>query len=145
MTQTCTSMPQQSYPEWIRPDPWAPPRDAPPPAEPEHAPAPTPKERRWLLAAALFPAGAVIGFLAVLLYGWALGSHHSSRPRPAASAPPAVTTPPVTQPADPSASVLSRLVVNQSDVAPSVSVVLIPGGNQVVGQATLDLCNGDFP
>ena len=41
--------------------------------------------------------------------------------------------------------VLAQLVVTQADVPPDVSVQLIPGGNQVVGEATLDLCSGNFP
>jgi hypothetical protein len=135
-------MPRQSYPDWIKPDPWVPPGEPVPAPPPEAAP----PDRKWPLAAALFPAGAVLGFLAVLLFGWLFGSGHS-KPRqvPSAVPLPTITTPPVTQPSDPSGSVLAQLVVTQADVPPEVSVQLIPGGNQVVGQATLDLCSGDFP
>ena len=47
--------------------------------------------------------------------------------------------------ADPDQSVLRGLVVQQEDVGATQSVVLIPGGNLVAGQVTLDLCNGSFP
>jgi len=47
--------------------------------------------------------------------------------------------------ADPDQSLLRGLVVRQADVGAAQSVVLIPGGNLVAGQVTLDLCNGSFP
>jgi hypothetical protein len=47
--------------------------------------------------------------------------------------------------ADPDTAVLRGLVIQQSDVAGTQPVVLIPGGNLVAGQVTLDLCNGTFP
>ena len=48
-------------------------------------------------------------------------------------------------PSDPSASVLSGLVVTQSDVASTETVRPLPGGSEVTGQPTLDLCNASFP
>jgi hypothetical protein len=45
---------------------------------------------------------------------------------------------------DPDAAVLRQLVVQQADVAAPASVQLIPGGNRVADQVTLDLCNGRF-
>ena len=45
---------------------------------------------------------------------------------------------------DPSASILSRLVLRQSDVPSTSSVVLQNGGN-ALAQPTLDLCNGTYP
>jgi hypothetical protein len=46
---------------------------------------------------------------------------------------------------DPSAPLLQRLVVRQTDVLSANAVQLLDGGNQVTGQTTLDLCNGTFP
>ena len=48
-------------------------------------------------------------------------------------------------PSDPSASVLSGLVVNQADVAQTEIVRTLAGGTEVAGQPTLDLCNANFP
>ena len=48
-------------------------------------------------------------------------------------------------PDNPSARVLSGLVVRQRDVRGNLSVQLLPDGDEVQGQATLDLCNGTYP
>ena len=56
---------------------------------------------------------------------------------------PSTTAPPVT--GDPSAEALRNLGLRQSDLTPSVSLVLIPGGNRVSGAPTLDLCNATYP
>ncbi len=62
---------------------------------------------------------------------------------PSGPSSPSTTSPPAVS-SDPSASVLTQLVVTQADV-PSADVVgLIPGGNMVTGQVTLDLCNGTY-
>jgi hypothetical protein len=45
---------------------------------------------------------------------------------------------------DPSAALLADLVVNDADVAPSLTVAGLPGGNGL-SEPTLDLCNGKFP
>jgi hypothetical protein len=42
-------------------------------------------------------------------------------------------------------SSLSALLVQPRDTTPALSVRLLPGGDQVNGQPTLDLCNGNFP
>ncbi len=42
-------------------------------------------------------------------------------------------------------SSLSALLVQPRDTTPALSVHLLPGGDQVNGQPTLDLCNGTFP
>ncbi|HET6793273.1 MAG TPA: hypothetical protein VFH45_02450 [Acidimicrobiales bacterium] len=65
----------------------------------------------------------------------------SASPNPAPS--PSTTAP--AGPTDPAAAVLRSVVVQQADVGPSLAVALIPGGDQVTGQTTLDLCNGAFP
>jgi Protein of unknown function (DUF2510) len=99
----------------------------------------------------------VIGLVLLLIVsggvGYAINSHsHSKReaivlPGPVSPTP---TTPstgtPSTAPAstDPGRHVLSSVVVQQADVAPSRTVVLIPQGNST-SQPTLDLCNGTYP
>lgn len=45
---------------------------------------------------------------------------------------------------DPSAPLLAGLIVNDSDVAPTLTVAGLRGGNGLT-QPTLDLCNGTFP
>jgi hypothetical protein len=42
-------------------------------------------------------------------------------------------------------SSLSALLVQPRDTTSALSVHLLPGGDQVTGQPTLDLCNGAFP
>jgi hypothetical protein len=48
------------------------------------------------------------------------------------------------QSTDPSANVLTGLVVQQSDVTQPNTVQISDGGDSVAGAATLDLCNGTF-
>jgi hypothetical protein len=58
------------------------------------------------------------------------------------------TTPPSIQPpdsADPGAPSLSAIVVTQNDVTTPIIVGEIPGGNEVSGETTLDVCNGNYP
>ena len=62
---------------------------------------------------------------------------------PTVPASPSTSPTPVSN--DPSATYLQRLVVRQQDVSAANRVQLLDGGNQVVGQTTLDLCNGRFP
>lgn len=45
---------------------------------------------------------------------------------------------------DPSAPLLAQLIVSDSDVAPTLTVAGLAGGNGLT-QPTLDLCNGTFP
>ncbi len=49
------------------------------------------------------------------------------------------------QSTDPSANVLTQLVVRQADVTAPNTVQPSAGGDSVAGAATLDLCNGTFP
>jgi hypothetical protein len=137
-------------PEWRAPrtdDPRAspPPPDVPAVADGTRGRSLWPPRGRALVAA-LIALGFVVGLL-----GGALVSAHR-RSTPTASAPPAVTpafpgTNPVTPtaPSDPAGSVLQGLVLRQADVAATVTVGPIPGGTDVAGGATLDLCNGTFP
>ena len=101
----------------------------------------------------------VIALVVLLLVsgavGFAINSHsHSKRaavlvPGPITPSPsPSPTTapssqPPVSKSTDPDSGVLGDLVVQQTDVAASRTVLLIPNGN-VTTQPTLDLCNGTF-
>lgn len=70
-----------------------------------------------------------------------------SRPPSVESGPPpdptASDAPP--EPADPDAPLLDGLGLRPGDVAPDVIVGLIPGGGQVTGQPTLDLCKAAYP
>lgn len=62
------------------------------------------------------------------------------------SAPTTTAPPPAPEGStDPDASSLTSLVLTQGDVPNTVIVAAIAGGEQVSGQATLDLCNGTFP
>jgi hypothetical protein len=70
-------------------------------------------------------------------------------PTPTPSAPSTPATPPPSptpsQPPGAHAAVLSNLVVRQQDVPASYTVATISGGDQVQGQATLDLCDASYP
>jgi hypothetical protein len=59
---------------------------------------------------------------------------------PSTAAPPATPATPAT----PAAAALRQLVVKQADVPSTVGVELRSNGDQVTGEATLDLCNGTF-
>jgi len=109
---------------------------ATPPAPPTaSAPPPTGRTRRGI---------AIVVALALLLGGgfvvgrWVIGdsSTSSSATTPTTAAPTTLT--------DPGAVALTRLIVQQGDVASAFNVQLLPGGDQVRGQTTLDLCNGRF-
>jgi len=112
---------------------------------PEHSPRRMSRRTINIIAMA---TGLVIGFAVVAV---ALTSRHTpsdaSPPPPAAPFFPTAPapSPSVTQPFDPDASVLQGLVVRQTDVAPTYMVELLNGGSDVVGQTTLDLCNGTYP
>jgi hypothetical protein len=118
-------------------------------------PAGTRPERRRLtplqINALALAVGLVLGFVVVEKVVSGHG-HKSADVLPAPSSPlvpavPASPSPAASAPVsnDPSAPVLQRLVVRQQDVATNNTVQLLDGGNQVVGQTTLDLCNGRYP
>jgi hypothetical protein len=48
-------------------------------------------------------------------------------------------------PTGPLASALAGLVLQQRDVGGNNTVQLLPGGDQVEGETTLDICNGAYP
>jgi hypothetical protein len=93
--------------------------------------------------------GAVAVAVAVVAAVITALSGPGSTPRSASvpgTAPPGGTpTIPAPQPVDPDAAALNNLVIAQSDVSSAYVVGLIPGGSEVVGQTTLDLCNGTYP
>ncbi|MDQ1708624.1 MAG: hypothetical protein QOG49_9 [Frankiaceae bacterium] len=60
------------------------------------------------------------------------------------ASPPGAASPRV-EPTDPDAALLDRLGLRVTDVDPPAEVGLIPGGDQVAGETTLDLCDGTFP
>jgi hypothetical protein len=92
----------------------------------------------------------LLGFVVGLVGGALLPDNRGSTPDTSALQP-AITprapsfSPRTITPADPSASVLSGIVLQQSDVGATETVAPISGGTQVEGGATLDLCNGTFP
>jgi hypothetical protein len=91
---------------------------------------------RWLVVvvalALVFGVGIAIG-------RWAIGGRSSSAStKPATTPTTAALAPPSTD-----TSVLSRLIVQQSDVGSPLNVVLLPSGDQT-SQPTLDLCNGSY-
>jgi hypothetical protein len=104
--------------------------------------------RRQLNAIALV-TGLVIGFVVVAAV--VRPGHDSSAASPVTPLPaptlPLAPSPQSSTPvsSDPDASYLQRLVVRQPDVVAGNSVQLLNAGNQVVGQTTLDLCNGTYP
>ncbi len=121
-------------PQWL---------DAAPPTSSETLESPPRRSApRWLMATLAAGTGLVIGFTAVYF----ATDHHAGTAAAAGGAqttpPPPVTSAPQ---ADPAAAVLNQLVVHPADVPPAVNVFVIPGGDQVAGQATLDLCNGTYP
>jgi hypothetical protein len=99
-----------------------------------------------MLAVALVVVAAIA---ATVTIASGSGAKRRAATPPRASGPAAGSIPPSTVPApasnDPNAKVLSMLVVRQPDVPSNLVVGLIPGGNLVAGQVTLDLCNGTYP
>jgi len=90
---------------------------------------------RWIVVvvvlAVVFGGGIAIG-------RWAIGSRSTTTsssvtPTTTAQAPPSSDT-----------DALSHVILQQSDVGSNLTVVLLPNGDQVQGQPTLDLCNGTY-
>jgi hypothetical protein len=119
--------------------------------------APEPSRSRRLLPTLSLVVAVIVGFAIVVTLVSRVGANSNSTAPdvtlPLATLPP-LSTPPSSedttptappQPVDPSASVLAGLVVSQADVRSPATVQPLPGGGGVVGQATLDLCNGTFP
>jgi hypothetical protein len=91
-------------------------------------------------------AAALLGAVVALIAARTSSDRNTTAARPPsvfAPSPGAGTGPGVQ--ADPDARVLTQLVVQPGDVGLGQTVGLLRGGNRVVGQPTLDLCNGTFP
>jgi hypothetical protein len=108
---------------------------------------------RFQLNALMLAVGLLLGFVVVEKVVSDHG-HRAAASAPIPAAPLVPTVPALPSPApsasapvsnDPSAPLLQGLVVRQQDVSRTSSVQLLAGGNQVSGETTLDLCNGDFP
>jgi hypothetical protein len=128
------------------------PIEVPPESTPAAGPAPPepdswrrPQGRRLLIVGAMVLAFAV-GALAVVVTGRNSSDRSASPPAqnpvrplptPGGGAGPALQV-------DPDQSALAQLVVQPNDVGPPQTVVLLPGGDRVVGETTLDLCNGAY-
>ncbi len=104
------------------------------------APPPAPPPRRH--RAGVWTAGVVI-FALLFFAGFAV-TRWVIDPNSTSSQGSSTTTSPA-QPTDPNATLLPSLAVRQSDVGSDLSVQLLPHGNLVRGQPTLDLCNGHYP
>jgi hypothetical protein len=103
------------------------------------------------------PFWAVVVLVLVLIggIGYVIGdvtapgsSSNSSR---ASSSPTTAVPTPTTSPSNPNSPgaptsrALAGIGLQQSDLPSSLSLDLLPAGNQVSGEPTLDLCNGNFP
>jgi Protein of unknown function (DUF2510) len=137
-------------------------------------PAPLSPRRRLpsgrALAAILLVAGLLLGFGVAFGITSAVGTKDASAPPTSVPETPSPSTPATlpgtpgagssgsgpsgtggtsggssAAPADTQAPALSSVILRQADVPSTLSVVLIPGGDQVQGETTLDLCNGTFP
>ncbi len=109
-------------------------------------PAPPVRTARNGRTAAIVAAVVVLVLVAGAI-GYAIESGTESKSSsPPTTQPPSSTTPGSVGPAPSAADrlALSSLVVRQSDVGVTRTVVLIPDGNRTT-QPTLDLCNGTFP
>jgi len=90
---------------------------------------------RWVVVVVIL---AVVFGRGVAIGRWAIGSRSTTAsstvsPTTTAQAPPSSET-----------DALSHAILQQTDVGSNLNVVLLPGGDQVQGQPTLDLCNGTY-
>ncbi|MBW8825687.1 MAG: hypothetical protein JF603_04960 [Acidobacteria bacterium] len=114
--------------------------------------------RRGVLtkAIAIGVVGGLLGLTSIAVVG-RRGDHDASRASattaPTTTSTTTSTTPPTSAPGssagrvDPEgvdAELLRRLGLRGSDVPADTAVRLLPGGNQVAGQKTLDLCDGTY-
>jgi hypothetical protein len=138
-------------PEWASPSPYLnwgpqPPEDEWDPMTGADAGSRLSRLSKLEFVALVLAVMLVVGSVGTL-GGYFAFRHRSNPSNTASGVPPTIpgglgTTP--STPADPDASALQSLVLNQADVPSTYEVQLIPGGDQVTGEATLDLCNGTF-
>jgi hypothetical protein len=125
------------------------------PPLPRMAPVPS-GPKRYLPTIALV-VSLILGFAVVVVLVGRIGpktgpSGPAAATRPLPTLPPLTTAPtdPETDPTEPSTPVdpdvssLATLDIRPADVAVTNTVQAIPGGTDVAGQATLDLCNGTY-
>ena len=130
--------------------PQSPPPFAPAPAPAPLGPPPDNGQSRTRLTAVFVIVALIAGFGVTTLILNATdssSSKHAAATTPstvAPAAPTAPTVPTTLPPADPHASALSRLIVNQSDVPIGYTVQLQDRGTDFVHGTTLDLCNGKY-
>ena len=118
---------------------------APPPTA---SPAATPPRRTipWVAILCLVVASTLLAGVVTAVVerhrggGVAAGS---TTPNSPATSPQAAPPMPVSK--DHDARILTKLGVTPADVGDAYGLVLMNGGNEVAGQATLDLCNGTYP
>ncbi|MDQ1394190.1 MAG: hypothetical protein QOF30_3167, partial [Acidimicrobiaceae bacterium] len=143
-------------PEWSAPSSyltWTPPPRpggvGPDPAPGETATKASPWASGLGFVALVVGVMVVVGSLGTL--GGYLAFRHRSTPQPSATGLPPTVVPTIpgpgstVPPRDPSTAALDSLVLTQEDVASTVVVQPLLGGDQVAGEPTLDLCNGTFP
>lgn len=114
------------------------------PTPPPRAPRSTP----WLVILACAVAVVLVGGVVLVV-----SDSFSSSPSPSRSGSPGGPDPsgPPTVPSNgsgalsPDQAVLRQLGLRQADLAAGGLAQLVPRGDQVVGETTLDLCNGTFP
>jgi hypothetical protein len=113
--------------------------DEQPSAEPQWSGDPTAPRSIALRVIAFVVVFAVLFGGGFALVRWGINGGSSSSTTHRSSSPP--------PPKDAASSVLPPLVLQQSDVDPTLSVRLLNRGDQIRGQttATLDVCNGKFP
>ncbi|HWD07577.1 MAG TPA: hypothetical protein VHA57_00645, partial [Actinomycetota bacterium] len=130
-------------PEWRPPTTWGEPPPLPIPAPPPHQKKPFwtwPPKGRALVAILI-----ILAFLGGGIAGLIASYHKPSNPNASGpGSPNSQDVTPTPTSTDPSAPVLSGLVLQQSDVTATETVTPAPGGNGL-GVATLDLCNGNYP
>lgn len=131
--------------------PWQPAADPGPPP-PALAPRPPTTASHWPVRALVIAlvVGLIAGFTTVETYRAVRDEGSSSTSADGAPFvprtnpfPPRSSVP--SAPSGPVASALAGLVLQQSDVDANDTVQLLPGGDQVAGETTLDICNGIYP
>ncbi len=98
-------------------------------------------QQPWRRVLRIAGALAVAGVMAATAVDLSRDSEPSFGGSDGREAGPSPTAP--SQSRDPSAGLLTNLIVSDADVGPSQSVVGLPGGNGL-SQPTLDLCNGTY-
>ena len=117
-------------------DPISPPPPPPPPL------GPLPERRPWRKGLRVAGGVLVVLVMAATVRDLAGGSDQPAISRGRAPLTPTPSAPSGTR--DPSAPLLANLIVSNADVAPTLTVAGLQGGNTLT-VPTLDLCNGNYP